>query len=120
MNNELRVTGKLIQINEIQSGVSKAGKEWKKQSFVIETQDQFPKKIAFDLFGDKLSLLDGIGQGQQLEVSFNLESREYNGRWFHNVNAWKVQPIQNNQPETSVDNNQSNDMPPEPGNDLPF
>lgn len=111
MSNELQATGKLIQINEIQSGVSKAGKEWKKQSFVIETQDQFPKKIAFDLFGDKLNLLDGIGPGQQLEVSFNLESREYNERWFHNVNAWKIQSVQGNAPEIS---NQADNMPSEP------
>lgn len=122
----LEVTGQLQQILPVQSGTSKAGKEWSKQEFIIETQDQFPKKICFTLFGDKISILNGISVGDNIEVSFNVESREYNGRWFHNINAWKVIPA--GAPENSAPGFSTNDIPPPPAesageapvDDLPF
>lgn len=121
----IQVKGTVIQILKPESGVSKAGKEWKKQEFVIETNEQFPKKVCFTLFGDKSSLLDGISEGSEVEVFFSVESRDFNGRWFHNINAWKIEPAssapsaKNYPPEFLSDN-----IPPEPaddsGNDLPF
>jgi hypothetical protein len=119
----LAVKGKIQQILKPQSGTSQAGKEWNKQEFVIETEEQYPKKVCFTLFGEKTSLINGLEVGQEVEVSFNLESREYNGRWFHNVNAWKIdkpsaQNIPEPPPEFSAD-----DIPPEPtgdATDLPF
>jgi hypothetical protein len=119
----LTVTGKIEQILEPQSGVSRAGNEWKKQEFVIETNEQFPRKVCFTLFGDKISMVDGLKPGQDVEVSFNVESREYNGKWFHNINAWKIeQPSEGQIPEPPQFSN--DDIPPEPAddgtNDLPF
>lgn len=115
---DLTISGVVLHILDEQSGVSKAGKDWNKQDFVIETTDQYPKKIAFTLFGDKTDLLMNIGQGQLVDVSFNLESREYNGRWFHNVNAWKILSGEVN------DSVPSNEIPPEPADNgdepLPF
>lgn len=120
----LQVKGKVQQILQPESGVSRAGKEWKKQEFVIETEEQFPRKICFTLFNDKTSLIDGLSAGEEVDVSFNVESREYNGKWFHNINAWKIEkPSAENipvpPPEFSAD-----DIPPEPAddetNDLPF
>jgi len=87
---ELTIKGTVTEICNPESGVSKTGKEWNKQEFVIETDDQYPKKVCFTLFGDKADLLMKIEVGMVVDVSFNLESREYNGRWFHNVNAWKI------------------------------
>jgi len=84
------VKGTLVQILKLEEGVSKAGKAWSKQDFVIETNEQFPKKVCFTLFGDKVSLIDGISEGSELEVFFNLESRDFNGKWYHNINAWKI------------------------------
>lgn len=121
----LSVKGKIDQILEPQSGVSRAGKEWKKQDFVIETDEQFPRKVCFTLFGDKVDMVSDIAQGQEVEVSFNLESREYNGRWFTNANAWKIDPVseENNLPEPPPEFRME-DVPPEPddnaANDLPF
>jgi hypothetical protein len=120
------VKGRLIQVLPLQTGTSKSGNGWSKQEFVIETEEQFPKKVCFTLFGDKVSLLNGLTAGNQIEVSFNLESREFNGKWYSNINAWKVNPVvnQGNQtPSFSVD-----DIPPPPElgeseppyNDLPF
>ncbi len=124
----MEVKGRVEQILPVQSGVSKAGKEWSKQEFVIETEEQFPKKVCFTLFGDKLSLLNGINVGSEVEVAFNLESREFSGKWYHNINAWRINPAQQ-----QADNSfgapgfSTNDIPPPPmmGNeppmdDLPF
>ncbi|MDP2339068.1 MAG: DUF3127 domain-containing protein [Bacteroidota bacterium] len=121
----MQVKGTLLQILKMESGVSKAGKEWKKQDFVIETNEQFPKKVCFTLFGDKISLIDGITEGSELEVFFSLESRDFNGKWYHNINAWKIERAgavgaSNNYPPDFS----TGDIPPESGddsgNDLPF
>ena len=120
----LQVKGKIQQILKPESGVSRAGNEWKKQEFIIETEEQFPKKICFTLFNDKTSLVDGLSAGEEVEVSFNVESREYNGKWFHNINAWKIEkPATDNLPEPPPEFSME-DIPPEPAddeaNDLPF
>ena len=121
----LSVKGKVEQILKAESGVSRAGNEWKKQEFVIETDEQFPRKVCFTLFGDKVDLVNGLTAGQEVEVSFNLDSREYNGRWFTNVNAWKIDAVkaENNLPEPPPEF-RMDDIPPEPdedaANDLPF
>ena len=116
--------GKITQILKAESGVSKAGNAWTKQEFVIETQEQFPKKICFTLFGDKVSLLNGLSENTEVEVSFNVESRDFNGKWYHNINAWKIEttdaaaPSGDFPPEFTAA-----DIPPEREgdyNDLPF
>ncbi len=120
----LQVKGKISHILKPESGVSRGGNEWKKQEFVVETEEQYPKKVCFTLFNDKASLIDGFKPGTEVEVSFNLESREFNGKWFHNINAWKIDRVATeNVPEPpppfGID-----DIPPEPtddfGGDLPF
>jgi hypothetical protein len=129
MSESLEVKGVVIHILEEESGISKAGKEWKKKDFVIETtEDQYPKKIAFTVFGDKIQSLFTFTQGQLVDVSFNLESREYNGKWFHNVNAWKVEAgevQQNEHVETTGDLPKEFEAPPKvddsgSDDDLPF
>lgn len=120
----LQIKGKITEVLRAESGVSKAGNEWKKQEFVVETTEQFPKKICFTLFNDKTSLLEGFQAGSEVEVSFNLESREFNGKWFHNINAWKIEkPSSGNQADTPPEY-RIDDIPPEPdensGYGLPF
>ena len=86
----MEITGKIIQVLPEQGGVSKAGNEWKKQEYVLETHDQYPKKVCFQIFGaDKISQA-AIQPGEEVTVSFDIDSREYQGRWFTSVNAWKV------------------------------
>jgi len=119
------IKGRLLQILPLQSGTSKAGNGWSKQEFVIESDEQFPKKVCFTLFGDKVSLLNGLAIGTQIEVVFNLESREFNGKWYSNINAWKLNPVQN-QASSSPDYTPEDIPPPsepydpETYNDLPF
>ena len=86
----MEITGRIIAVLPEQGGVSKTGNEWKKQEYVLETQDQYPKKVCFQIFGaDKISQA-AIQMGELLTVSFDIDSREYQGRWFTNINAWKV------------------------------
>jgi len=120
----LSVKGRVSQILKPETGVSKAGKEWSKREFVIDTEEQFPRKVCFTLFGDKTSLIDSIVAGEEVEVSFNIESREYNGKWFHNINAWKIdKPTTGSAPDAPPEYSYR-EIPPELDNEsdtgLPF
>lgn len=86
----MEITGKIIAVLPEQSGTSKAGNEWKKQEYVLETHDQYPKKVCFQLFGADRIAQANIQPGEEVTVSFDIESREWQGRWFTNINAWKV------------------------------
>lgn len=87
----LDITGKIIQIMPATSGTSKAGKDWTKQEFVIETQEQYPRKVMMSVMGDKVSELKKFAVGNEIKASLNIESREYNGRWYTDVRAWKLE-----------------------------
>lgn len=90
----LELIGLVVAKLKLEEGVSKAGKSWTKQDFVIETEEtQFPKKVAFSLFGDKTDLISRIGNGERVKVKFSIESREYNGKYFSNINAWAVDVV---------------------------
>jgi hypothetical protein len=122
----LQIKGKIKQILPADSGVSRAGNEWKKQEFVIETADQFPKSVCFTLFNDKLPLLEKIAEGDEVEVSFNIESRDFNGKWYHNINAWKIDKVSGDRgfSEPPPPEYRPEDIPPESagenGEGLPF
>ena len=76
----LDITGKIIHILPEAGGQTKAGKPWSKQEFVIETEEQYPKKVCISLMGEKVQELKKFSIGQQVKASLNIESREYNGR----------------------------------------
>lgn len=86
---ELTISGRIALILPLQTGTSKAGNQWKKQSYVIETGGQYPKKVCFSLFGDKVDQFP-IQVGQDVTVSIDIESREFNGRWYTEINAWNI------------------------------
>lgn len=85
----MEITGKVTLVGQTSTGVSKSGNGWQKKEFVIETEGQFPKKVAFSLFNDKANI--PVAVGQEVTVSFDLSSREYNGRWYTEALAWKVE-----------------------------
>ena len=87
----MEIQGKIIQILPEQGGISKAGNEWKKQEDVLETHDQYPKKICFQIFGADKIAQAAIQPGEELTVSIDIDSREYQGRWYTSINAWKVE-----------------------------
>jgi hypothetical protein len=112
----LSIEGKLTSILPVESGTSKAGKEWKKQGFVVDTGAQYNPEVCFSLFGDdKIAMLNGLKSGQDIKVEFNLSSREYNGKWFHNVDAWKIDAV--GAPAAGAPS--SSNTPPPPANMSP-
>ena len=123
--------GKIIAKLPLQSGVSKAGNNWSKQEYVLETQEAYPKKIHFSFFGDRANQYP-LEVGDTVRLSFDIDSHEYNGRWFTSINGWKAEKIDlNNQtPQTTQQNTTgvSETVPPPPvftpaadePDDLPF
>jgi hypothetical protein len=87
----MQLTAKLIQILPLQTGTGKNG-EWKKQDIVVETNGQYPKKICISVWGDKINASQLV-VGNALKVDFDIESREYNSRWYTDVKAWKVEVV---------------------------
>lgn len=89
---ELKVTGTITSIGDVQTGTSKAGNDWSKLEFAIETKGEYPKTVAFTLFGaDKVDKFVQYNQvGDEVEVSFDPSSREHEGRFYTDLNAWKV------------------------------
>lgn len=85
----MEIQGKIIVVLPERRGVSQRGNQWRSISYVLETQEQYPKKLAFDVTNDKIDQLN-IQFGEILTVQFDINAREYNGRWFNSVNAWNV------------------------------
>ena len=126
---ELKINGTITTILQPVNGTSKAGKEWNKQDFIVNTGGEYPDNICFTLFGAKISQLEGKTINDSVNVSFNVSSREHEGKWYHNINAWKVEKLESaNQNNVQADesynaglNNQFQQSPgPEEGSDLPF
>lgn len=88
----MEVEGKIIQVLAERSGVSKAGNSWKTKEYVLETKDTYPRKIAFDFFGDKADQYP-LQVGDEIRLSFDIESREYQGRWYTSIRGWKSEPL---------------------------
>lgn len=90
----MEFTGKIIAVLEPRGGVSaRTGNTWKSQDYVIEeTVGQFPKRMAFNVFGEENINRFNIQQGQELTVSFDINAREYQGRWYNDIRVWNVQP----------------------------
>ena len=88
----MEIQGKVIAVLPERSGVSARG-ELKSQTYVIETQEQYPKKMAFDVFGaDRLAQFN-IHSGEVINVSFDIDAHEYQGRWFNSIRAWNVTKV---------------------------
>jgi Domain of unknown function (DUF3127) len=85
----MQLTAKLIQLLPLQTGAGKNG-PWKKQDIIVETEGQFPKKVCISIWGDKINE-SVLKIGSQLNISFDVESREYNSRWYTDVKAWKIE-----------------------------
>lgn len=88
----MEITGKIIAVLPANSGISaRTGNPWMSQGYVIETQGQYPKKLAFDVFGEERIKQFNIQQGEDITVSFDFDAHEYNGRWFNSVRAFNVE-----------------------------
>jgi hypothetical protein len=106
----MELSGKIIKVLPLQSGTGKNG-VWKKQEYIIESNGQIPRKVCFSLWGDKIDQFK-LQEGLDAEVMFDIESREFNGRWYTEVKAWKVT-------RKSADNPYSAQGPPPEDFDMP-
>lgn len=88
----MEISGRIIAVLPLQSGIGRNGNEWKKQDYVIETHDQYPRKMCFNLWGDKIDQF-AIQVGEELTVSFDIDCREWQGKWFNDIRAWKIDRI---------------------------
>ncbi len=86
----MELNGRIIAVLPVQTGQGRNG-EWKKQEYVLEynADSQYPKKVCFNLWGEKVDQFN-IKEGQNLTVSFDIDCREYQGRWYNDIRAWKV------------------------------
>ena len=84
----MNISGKVVLVLPIQTGTSKAGNQWKKQDFILETGGQYPRKVCISLFGDNVAKIPQVGQ--DVMVSVDIDSREFNGRWYTEIKAWNV------------------------------
>ena len=127
----MEITGRIIVVLPAQGGTSQAGNVWKKQEYVLETHDQYPRKVHFQIFGEDKINQAAIQPGEEVTVHFDIDSREYNGRWYTNISAWRVdrpmaaQPAQEyGAPADQAPNFASQAMPTmaasSPNDDLPF
>ncbi|MBP1594520.1 MAG: hypothetical protein H6Q12_1538 [Bacteroidetes bacterium] len=116
----MEISGKIIAILPLQSGTGRNGTEWKKQDYVVETHDQYPKKMCFNLWGDRIDQFT-IQMGEEVTVSFDIDCREWNGKWFNDIRAWKIdrnsgasmdaQPFQQAAPVEFTSTDAKDDLP---------
>lgn len=100
----MEIQGKIIAVLPERSGISARG-EWKCQTYVIETQEQYPKKMAFDVFGADRIVNFGIQIGMVVDVSFDIDAHEYQGRYFNQIRAWDVKNVAQQNPAQGVNYN---------------
>ena len=84
----MEVTGKLVKILDLEEGTSKAGKSWQKQSVVIDNGDEFNNLTAVSAFGDKVEKLNRLELGMDVTILCNVYSREYQGKYYHNIDGY--------------------------------
>ncbi len=116
----MEISGSIIQVLPLQTGEGRNG-SWKKQDFVIETESQYPKKVCISVWGDKVDT--GLIQvGNKVKASIEVESREYNGRWYTDVRAWRLDASEGSSTSEAGFTPASVDLPAsmEGEDDLPF
>jgi len=109
----MEVKGKLIKKLELESGTSKAGKEWEKQSIVIDTGAELNNIIAVSAFGHKVQKMNMLEEGMTVAILCNVYSREYNGKYYHNIDGYHFTNQSNNVESNSefVTSEEENNLP---------
>lgn len=115
----MKIIAKLTQLLPLQTGIGKNG-QWRKQDIIVETESQYPKKICISIWGDKINEKQLV-IGTILDISFDLESREFNGKWYTDVKAWKIDWTEKPTIEQPVDSHTSTkEISEEEDDGLPF
>ena len=115
----MELEGRIVEILPEQTGQGRTGNTWRKQSFVVEYgEGNYPKKVCVDVWGDNIATLNKLNVNDDVKVSIDIESREYNGKWYTNVKAWRIESKAPAQQQTA--SAPPMDEPPLPGlDDIP-
>ncbi len=115
----MEIEGKIIAVLPPRGGTSaRTGSTWKSQEFVIETFDNYPRKCVFRIFGeDRLNQMN-VQLGEVLRVSLDIDAHEYNGRWYNDVSAWRVD--RNVSPQAAAPAAAPTEAPAQPGVNIPM
>lgn len=115
----MQLTAKLTQLLPIQTGTGKNG-QWKKQDIIVETDGQYPKKVCISIWGEKINEAQ-LRIGNLLKIDFDIESREYNSRWYTDIKAWKIEVADVNAQNATDNTIDTADLVPNSEDDvLPF
>jgi len=124
----LELSGQVVKLLPEQSGQSQRG-PWKKRDFILETNEQYPKKVAITCWGEKVDEISSLNPGTPVTVGINIESREYNDRWYTDIKAWRID-VGGSQPQDNTNTGSFNQINENPGDqvftadetegDLPF
>lgn len=85
----MKISGRIIVALPMQGGTSKSGKEWSRQDYVIETKEQYPKKVAFSVMNDNIMNF-GLVIGQDVDIEIDINASEWNGKWYNSITCWKA------------------------------
>ncbi|EOA57457.1 hypothetical protein HMPREF1214_02490 [Bacteroides sp. HPS0048] len=85
----MKISGRIIVALPMQGGTSKSGKEWSRQDYVIETKEQYPKKVTFSVMNDNIMNF-GLAVGQDVDIEIDINASEWNGKWYNSISCWKA------------------------------
>ncbi len=113
----MEIQGTIIAVMPTRNGTGKTGKAWQSASYVLRTQEMYPKHVVFDVMNENIAQFN-IREGEYLKVSFDINAREFKGKWFNSVKAWAVQRIDTGQvqqqPQTAFANAPQQQYQPQP------
>ena len=95
----MKIQGTFKKLLTIEKGVSKQGKQWEKQSFILDTGDDYNPEVCITAFGKEMDLIININIGDRVACRVNISSREFIGRYYHNINLWQIEVINDNDSE---------------------
>ena len=109
----MKVTGKITKVLDTQKGTSAAGKDWQKLSFILETTEDYNNLYCFDVFGDEKveQFLKYNKVGQEVDVSFNVQTNEYKGKYYTSLQSWKIFKAEAGETAQEVAQEEADDLP---------
>lgn len=119
----MQIQGTIIAILQLQQGPKKNGEQWFKQEYILEVPGQYPKKVCFSLWGSKIDEYN-LHENDKVTAHIDVESREYNSRWYTEIKAWKVEKDGSTAPAHTNSQRAADPVPPGmeamENDDLPF
>jgi hypothetical protein len=106
----MEIQGKIVEILQPKGGQSSRG-NWKKQEIILETNEQFPKKICVANWNDKVDIT-ALKPGDEITASVNIESREFNGSWYTDIKIWKIDSKKNSGSSSTLPGTGNSEVPP--------